>query len=422
MAIAPIEQDTPAVGAPGATSLTIAGLASIGAGAIHAAAVGVHSEHHQAVWLFVLVAAFQITWGVVAMLRPGRVVAVVGLVGNAALLVGWLVAKTSGLWFIDGMEQAEAIQPADALAAGLAAGAVLGALASLVERLVEQPARRAQPAVRPLAAIAVAAIAIPGMIAAGSHTHAGHGDTATAAAGSGHTHDVASPDTTVGSDSIAGAPTTPTTAHVHEAAVVPPKEYDPKLPIDLSGIPGVTPEEQARAENLVAVTLTYLPQFADPAAAEKAGYHSIGDGLTGYEHYINWSYIDDGYTLDPNHAESLVYRIEGGTKKLVSAMYMLRRGTTLDSVPDVGGALTQWHIHDDLCFTNDPVAPQVAGVTSSNGPCNPPLVRLESVPMIHVWIVPHPCGPFAALEGVGAGQIKPGETRLCDTAHGSTTF
>ena len=38
--------------------------------------------------------------------------------------------------------------------------------------------------------------------------------------------------------------------------------------------------------------------------------------------------------------------------------------------------------------------------------------------MLHVWITPHPCGPFAALEGVGAGQIKEGETRLCDTAHG----
>ncbi len=40
--------------------------------------------------------------------------------------------------------------------------------------------------------------------------------------------------------------------------------------------------------------------------------------------------------------------------------------------------------------------------------------------MIHVWTVAHPCGPFAALEGIGAGQIKPGETRLCDHAHGGT--
>ena len=39
--------------------------------------------------------------------------------------------------------------------------------------------------------------------------------------------------------------------------------------------------------------------------------------------------------------------------------------------------------------------------------------------MIHVWIRKHPCGPFAALEGIGGGTIAAGETRLCDTAHGS---
>ena len=41
--------------------------------------------------------------------------------------------------------------------------------------------------------------------------------------------------------------------------------------------------------------------------------------------------------------------------------------------------------------------------------------------MIHVWIQKHPCGPFAALEGVGAGQVKPGETAACDHAHGATS-
>ena len=39
--------------------------------------------------------------------------------------------------------------------------------------------------------------------------------------------------------------------------------------------------------------------------------------------------------------------------------------------------------------------------------------------MIHVWITPHECGPFAALEGVGGGQVTEGEERSCDHAHGS---
>ena len=202
------------------------------------------------------------------------------------------------------------------------------------------------------------------------------------------------------------------------APAVATKPYDATLPVDLSGVPGVTTDEQARAENLATITLQRLPQWADPATAEAAGFRSIGDGLTGFEHYINWSYIDDGTTLDPDRPESLVYRVHDGTKTLEAAMYMLPPGSTLDTVPDVGGPLTQWHIHDNLCFSNDPVAPHVVGLTV-NGTCFAHTVKLDPVPMIHVWIVPEACGPFSALEGVGAGQIKPGEQRACDHVHGT---
>ena len=100
-------------------------------------------------------------------------------------------------------------------------------------------------------------------------------------------------------------------------------------------------------------------------------------------------------------------------------MYMLPDTVALEDVPDIGGALMQWHIHDNLCFTSDPEAPTVAGVISSGGECSPPLQKFRPAPMIHVWITPHRCGPFAALEGVGAGQIEEGEERLCDHAHGA---
>ena len=79
----------------------------------------------------------------------------------------------------------------------------------------------------------------------------------------------------------------------------------------------------------------------------------------------------------------------------------------------------QWHVHDNLCYTDDPEAPQVRGITQPGGTCRAPLVRHPERPMIHVWITPHPCGPFAALEGVGAGTIAEGEERWCDHAHGS---
>ena len=208
--------------------------------------------------------------------------------------------------------------------------------------------------------------------------------------------------------------------HTHPAAAVPTKPYDPTQPIDLGGVPGVIPEQQAAAENLVALNVVRLPQWSDYKVAEASGYHSIGDGLTGFEHFIKWDSINDDVTLDPDHPESLVYSPQpDGSKKLVSAMYFLPDTVSLNDVPDIGGALMQWHIHDNLCFTDDPVAPQVRGITNAAGECPAPLTKFVPAPMIHVWITPNKCGPFAALEGIGAGQIADGQSRLCDTAHGS---
>jgi hypothetical protein len=171
---------------------------------------------------------------------------------------------------------------------------------------------------------------------------------------------------------------------------------------------------------VVTDALINLPRLADPATAYELGYRSIGDAFTGYEHYVNWSLIDDGRILDADHPESLVYRVDGAGRTLVSAMYFLETGDTLADIPDMGGPLVQWHVHDDICFTGAEGAWQVGPLVPPPGECEPPTVRLDLPPMVHVWIVPHPCGPFAALEGASGGQVGPGETVLCDHAHGSS--
>ncbi|MEY2454732.1 MAG: hypothetical protein QOD92_4306 [Acidimicrobiaceae bacterium] len=369
--------------------LVIAGAASVSAGAIHAAAIGAHAEHPQAAKVFAAVALLQVAWGVAALAWPGRRLALAGVAINGALVVGWVVAKKSGLSFIDGLDVAEPIQFADALCAALAFYAALEAGAfALQPRFV--PGR---PLLANFSAALLVAAALPGMVEAGNHVHSDSHKSVVVVDGKATLTDA--------------------------AAAVPTKPFNPLKPIDLGGVAGVTEEQQARAENLVAVTLVRLPQWADPAVAEANGFHTIGDALTGDEHLINWSYISDDKTLDPDRPEALVYNTRTGKRVLEAAMFMLPPGSTLDTVPDIGGPLTQWHIHDNLCFTNDPVSPHVAGLTDGSGGCRAPLVKLEPVPMIHVWITPNECGPFSALEGVGAGQIKPGEKRLCDQAHGT---
>ncbi len=244
--------------------------------------------------------------------------------------------------------------------------------------------------------------------------------TDTCAAVTTHDHGAATPaGSTVPAGTAPGTTAPAGTTATATAAAVPSLAYDPDKPIDLSGVAGVTPKQQAAAENLVAINVVRLPQWSDYKTAEAAGFHSIGDAATGYEHFINWDWINDKVWLDPDHPESLVFQRQAdGSKKLVSAMYLLPDTVALTDVPDIGGALMQWHIHDNLCFTTDLVAPQVAGLTRADGSCTAGLRKFPASPMIHVWIVPNACGPFAALEGISAGQVAPGQTQHCDHVHG----
>jgi hypothetical protein len=375
-------------------TLVVPALASFAAGAIHAAAIGAHAEHDQAVVVFALAALFQLGWAALALGSTRAALALTGAVGNALLVGGWVLAKTSGISFVDGLEVSEAVQFADGLAAAFAAVAAVGAGVWLARG---RPVTDGTTVLR-AAALPVAVLTLAGMVSAATgHVHAegAHGhDAAAAHAGDRHT--------------------------TGGGAVVPPTPYDPTQPIDLGGVEGVTPEQQAEAENLIAASLHDLPQWSDPAVADAQGWHSIGDGVTGYEHYLNLEMMEDGRILDTNRPESLVYQLDPGSgkKELVAAMFMLEPGATLETVPSFGGKLLQWHIHNNLCFTTGD-RPRVAGLTTAGGDCGAQLVKGTQVPMVHVWIRPHPCGPFAALEGIAGGQIKEGEAVWCDHVHGS---
>lgn len=353
----------------------VAALAALGAGAMHAGAIAAHSAHQQAVWAFLALALVQTTWGAVALARPRRWLAYVGIAISVVALVGWTLARTRGIPFVDGLDVKQETRAADKLAAGFATLTIVFALAALTVR------RFAIPRV-PLgiASLAIVVVAVPGTVAAVNHPH------------------------------------TTAVARAEPAPAVPPRPFDPNLPIDLSGVPGVTPQQQARAENLLGATVLRLPQWSDPAFDVANGFISIGDGATGTEHYVNPAFMADATILDPGKPESLVFDTSVTPKKLVAAMYMLTPGSTLADAPDIGGALTQWHIHNNLCFT---AQGRVAGLTQGDGSCAGGLSKGPETPMIHVWIEPRRCGPFSALEGIGGGQIAEGETVACDHLHGS---
>ena len=136
---------------------------------------------------------------------------------------------------------------------------------------------------------------------------------------------------------------------------------------DLSGTPGVTPAEQTRAETLLRATLADLPKYDNPATAEAAGYRSIGDSVTGDEHYVKWAYVNDGNILDPKKPESLVYEWRNGKQSLVAAMYMLPFGSHFTDIPDVGGRSRSGTCTATSASPTIPMQKVVAGLTSLDG-------------------------------------------------------
>lgn len=191
--------------------------------------------------------------------------------------------------------------------------------------------------------------------------------------------------------------------------------------VDLSGVQGVSAAQEKEASDLLVSTIKTLPQWSDIDKAKAAGFQSIGDGLTGEEHLLHWDWIDDTTMFDPAHPESLVYKVDRatGTKTLEAAMYILPKQYTLDNTPPIDSPLVQFHYHDNLCFNpaSATLGPQVRGLTNAAGACPAGLTKFNPNIQVHVWIRQNDCGPFAALLGVGAGQIKGGVERSCVMDH-----
>ncbi|WP_410870442.1 hypothetical protein [Nocardia sp. A7] len=369
--------------------LLLGGIASVGAGAVHFMAAGMHTEHATLARLMVVLAAVQCATGLAVLLSERKLVVTSMLAVNAFAAAMWAFTRFADVGWIAGLT-AESPQVADTVCAALGALAALAAGIGLLRPTATLPPMRSG-----IAAAAVGVLALAAMLNGVGHVHS-HGDTGEHAHAAGDDH-----------------------AHGAGDEANWPRPWDPTQPIDLSGVSGVSTDQQTRATNLIRSTLAGLPAFADVNTVGALGFRSIGDSATGYEHYINTGYIRDTNFLDATHPESLVYRVDGTNRTLVSAMY-IANGKKIDdpALVDFGGSLMQWHVHDNLCWKAGDNGPQIAGVIDEQGNCPPNSINPGSGnPMVHVWIAPHECGPFAALEGHGAGQAS-ADGRRTDTCGG----
>jgi hypothetical protein len=155
-----------------------------------------------------------------------------------------------------------------------------------------------------------------------------------------------------------------------------------------------TEEQKAAALKWVADTRAAVKEDGLTAANLKdRGYIGILDGV----HWVNPAYTRDQFQMDPHHIES--FAVFSG--QIAAAMYVYNPNglnTSVNDVPDVAGNWTMWHNHVLPYKSNDPTSDDFFRLGG-------PYVRTDS-PMVHVWLVPNKCGPFASA-GVGEGSCIP---------------
>jgi hypothetical protein len=120
------------------------------------------------------------------------------------------------------------------------------------------------------------------------------------------------------------------------------------------------------------------------------GFFSIGDEMTGTTHYVHNQRHYDGKELDPMAVEA--YAARGG--RLIAAMYILENGKAMSNIPNIAGNWTKWHDHVLPFQSANPRDDGYYKLGFRGG------VSRRTSPMLHVWLVDNPCGPFAGTDNV----------------------
>lgn len=143
-----------------------------------------------------------------------------------------------------------------------------------------------------------------------------------------------------------------------------------------------TPAQQAAATHLVTAVDQGIAPYADVRTAEADGYEPISARRGPMTHYLDRSVVEHGDVLDPSHPSALMFANTVDGPVLIGAMFL--GPAPCVPGPDIGGSLTQWHAHDNLCFSGG----RLVGKAAGDGTCTTGSRRNTSYFMLHVWTAP----------------------------------
>src|SRR5580698_649316 len=377
---------------------------SAGAAAIHFAVIFEHFDEYSLYGVFFLVLAWaQLVWPVVlvTLSLAARRLATwlwLGIAGNAIVLVIYFSSRSIGLPIGPDTKSVEAWGGLD-LVCSIEEILLIVIAAAILARpgLLARPIRFRSQA-RSLASLLAAPVVVAATAAVMTPAWAGSEGPAGMASGS-------SSAMTSTADSLQGG--------MGDMGSI---DGLPDMRMYGSTNPPTATQVEAAA-NLIKETDASLVRFENVQNAIAAGY-TYRLATNGEEHLLYDGGNPAYQGLNPKDPSSLVYAINvrGHAPILLGAMYLMGQGNG----PQVGGGLTRWHSHLEVCRGNRII---VAGFNVAlRGHCDPSTwTDTYTTQMLHVWVVPYPGGVFsddlataattaaarAALAETRPGQLAP---------------
>jgi hypothetical protein len=168
----------------------------------------------------------------------------------------------------------------------------------------------------------------------------------------------------------------------------------PGMVMNAGGATGTSDAQQTEADHLWAATTAFTNRYQDLSVAAADGYQVAAVAGNDY-HAANPEYQKDGLMLDPTRPENLIYGAGPNGPVLLGVMFETE-GLRNDP-PSTGGAVLDWHRHEQVCFALIPAG--LAGLVDPFGNCPAGSLAIPTTnSMMHVWTLQDAPTKFGDLD------------------------